>query len=220
MNRIAKILSAVVSVTVALSIAVVMLTSALAAAAPTLSLNLASESGNKVVLEVKLDNGAFGSVDFGVNYNDAKVVKCENIGINIDIAMAGGVQATNPATGLYSAAIATGYDKEGGVVATYTFQVVDGAEITKDDFSLVVSNCTSVDNEALTATVVNKLPAAAPSTEPSTEATEPSTEATEPSTEATEPSTEATEPSTEATEPSTEATEPSTEATEPSTEAT
>ena len=61
MNKIAKILSAVLSVTVALSIAIVMLTSAIAANGPTLSVNLVSQNDSQVVIEVKLDKGSFSA---------------------------------------------------------------------------------------------------------------------------------------------------------------
>ena len=188
MNKIAKILSAVISVTVALTIAVVMLTSAFAAAAPTLSLNVVSETADQVVLEVKLESGKFASIDFGVEYDSAKIAKCSKMTGCMDIAIAGATgdaasQAFNEATCLYSGAIASGYDKEGGVIATYTFDKKAAADISKDDFTLVVSNCTDTDNKSITASVVNKLPAAVITTEPTTEpTTESTTEVIVPST--------------------------------------
>ena len=220
MNKFAKIMSAVISVTVALSIAIVMLTSALAAVGAKFSMNLVEETESKVVIAVKLESGSFAALDFGITANSAKIAKCSKIDINVDIALAGGVQASNPETGLYGCAIDPAFETEGAVIATYTFDKVAGAEITKDDFALEVSNC-STDFE-----VVNNIPVAVAPTEASTEeSTEASTEeSTEASTEeSTEESTEAsTEESTEAsTEESTEAsTEESTEAsTEEATEA-
>ena len=176
MNKIAKILSAVISVTVALTIAVVMLTSAFAAAAPTLSLNVVSETADQVVLEVKLESGKFASIDFGVEYDSAKIAKCSKMTGCMDIAIAGATgdaasQAFNEATCLYSGAIASGYDKEGGVIATYTFDKKAAADISKDDFTLVVSNCTDTDNKSITASVVNKLPAAVVTTVSTTQST-------------------------------------------------
>lgn len=176
MNKIAKILSAVISVTVALTIAVVMLTSAFAAAAPTLSLNVVSETADTVVLEVKLESGKFASIDFGVEYDSAKIAKCSKMTGCMDIAIAGATggdasQAFNEATCLYSGAIASGYDKEGGVIATYTFDKKAAADISKDDFTLVVSNCTDTDNKSITASVVNKLPAAVVTTVSTTQST-------------------------------------------------
>ena len=65
MNKFAKILSTVISVTLALSIAIVMLTSALAAVGAKFSMNLVEETDSKVVVAVKLESGWFAALDFG-----------------------------------------------------------------------------------------------------------------------------------------------------------
>ena len=200
MNKFAKILSTVISVTLALSIAIVMLTSALAAVGAKFSMNLVEETDSKVVVAVKLESGSFAALDFGIAANSAKIKKCEKIDINVDIALAGGVQAQNPATGLYGCAVDPAYDTVGGVIATYTFEKVAGTNISKEDFEMNVTNC-SEDFE-----VVNNIPVYVAPTEPTTESTtEPTTESTTEST--TEPTTEeSTEASTEeSTEAPTEA---------------
>ncbi len=212
MNRFAKILSTVISVTLALSIAIVMLTSALAAVGAKFSINLASETDTQVVIEVKLESGSFEALDFGITANSAKIKKCTKIDFDLDIVINGGVQANNPDTGLFGCAIDAGYDKVGGVVATYTFEKVAGANISKDDFAMNVTNC-SAEFE-----VVNNIPVYVEPTEPSEEPTEPSEEPTEPSEEPSEPSEEPSDPSEEPTEPSEEPTEPSEEPSEPSEE--
>ncbi len=201
MNRIAKILSAVVSVTVALSIAIVMLTSALAATTATLSLNLASETEKEVVIEVKLEKGAFAAIDFGVEFDNARIKSCKAITANLP----GGFAMTNPETGLVSGAATADLSTEGTVIATYTFEKVEGVNVDKADFSLAVSNCMNAAQEVVDAKVVNNIPVYVAPTEPSEEPTEPSEEPTEPSEEPTEPSEEPTEPSEEPTDAPTEA---------------
>ena len=198
MNKFAKIMSTVISVTLALSIAIVMLTSALAAVGAKFSINLASETDSQVVIEVKLESGSFQNIDFGVTGNPAKVKACTKIVPNMTIALEG-AQASNTATGLFGCAIDAGFAEEGGVIATYTFEKVAGTNISKDDFELNVTNC-SAEFE-----VVNNIPVYVEPTEPSEEPTEPSEEPTEPSEEPTEPSEEPTEPSEEPTDAPTEA---------------
>ena len=206
MNRFAKILSTVISVTLALSIAIVMLTSALAAVGAKFSINLKEETDSQVVIEVKLESGSFEALDFGITANSAKIKACKDIKLNVDIALAGGVQASNPDIGLYGCAIDSGYATEGGVITTYTFEKVAGANISKDDFAMNVTNC-SAEFE-----VVNNIPVYVEPTEPSEEPTEPSEEPTEPSEEPSEPSEEPSAPSEEPTEPSEEPTDAPTEA--------
>ena len=203
MNKIVKSLAAVLAVAMVFS----MMTFAFAAVGARFSMNLVEETDSQVVIAVKLESGSFTTLDFGIEANPAKVAKCSKIDINVDIALAGGVQASNPETGLYGCAIYPAFETEGAVITTYTFEKVAGAEITKDDFAMEVSNC-STDFE-----VVNNIPVAVAPTE---ESTEESTEATTEDT--TEAPTEApTEESTEAsTEESTEA--PTEESTEASTE--
>ncbi len=129
-----------------------------AAGNPKFSLNYADETATQVVLEVKLESGSFGAVDFGVTYNSAKVKKCTRIAVSTDIALAGGVQQGYAQTGLYSAAIEPAYDKAGSVIATYTFEKVPGKYVTKDDFALKVSNCDDANGNKADYSVVNNLP--------------------------------------------------------------
>ena len=140
---------------------------------PIFSLNLADETATQVVLTVKLDSGSFNVFEFGITYNLAKVKKCTKIVGNTDIALEGTQQYYAP-TGLYSAAVKPAYDKAGGVIATYTFEKVPGKYITKDDFSLKISNCED-DVGPVTAGVRNNLPSV-PANETPTNPSEPSTE--------------------------------------------
>lgn len=246
MNKVAKILSLVLSATLALSVAVVMIVSSFAATVPEFSLNVSEETNDYVIVSVKLDKGAFKNLDLQVKTeNTKKIGSCAYIlssdsfdAFNKKLQVEGGsaVAVGYAATQKFGAACTSAFNKTGDDVAVFKFNKKTADKITNEDLTLVVTSCSDAEGTAVTAKAVNNLPAPAttepssepttkpttkPTTEPSTKpTTEPTTEATEPSTEATEPSTEATEPSTEATEPSTEATEPSTEATEPSTEAT
>ena len=205
MNKVAKILSSVISVTVALSLALVMLTSALAATTTTFAVNVASETDDKIVISVDLVDGGFQSIDFEVKYNAEKISGCSAAEAVTTAFTLFVNNATCKASGMYldSKDFEKLFDTE-GAIATFTFDKIDGADIGPDDITVEFEVCGTT-AEQFDVVIKNNIPEIEVPTEPSTEATEPSTEATEPSTEATEPSTEATEPSTEATEPSTEA---------------
>ncbi|MBO5420910.1 MAG: leucine-rich repeat protein [Clostridia bacterium] len=141
-----------------------------AAGSAVFSLNLSSETDNKVVLTVKLDSGSFAAVDFGVSYNSSKVKSCSNISASLP----GGFAMTNPDTGLVSGASVDNVSA-GTTIATYTFDKVPGKYVTKDDFSLKVTNCDAADTSKVSVSVKNNLPsvAANETTKPTT--TKPTT---------------------------------------------
>ena len=119
MNKFAKILSAVISVTVALSIALVMLTSALAADKTVFAMNKVSETANEVVIEVKLESGAFAAIDFGIEFDEDVIVKCTEITANLP----GGFAMSNPATDAVKAAL--GADAKSATRGAFAYTVAD-----------------------------------------------------------------------------------------------
>ena len=83
MNKIAKILSAVLSVTLVIGVTVAMLVSAFAASAPKFSVNVVSESKDEVKVAFTLVDGSFTAIDFRVNASDwDKTAK--NTGLTLD----------------------------------------------------------------------------------------------------------------------------------------
>lgn len=119
------------------------------------SLNKVSETADKVVIEVKLESGGFAAVDFGIEYNEDVIVKCTEI----TAILSGGFAVSNPATGLYSAFVETGFKQTGAVIATYTFEKVAGATVFNEDIAMLIDCCTSVDNQSIQTVVINNIPA-------------------------------------------------------------
>ncbi|MBQ7043094.1 MAG: LPXTG cell wall anchor domain-containing protein [Clostridia bacterium] len=218
MNKVAKILSAVISVTVALSMALVMLTSALAAQTTTFALNVVSENDDQIVVSVDLVDGGFQSIDFEVKYNAEKIEKCSSAVASTDAFTLFVNAATCKASGMYLDKV--DYDKlfdVKGAVATFTFDKVDGAEIGPDDITVEFEVCGTVADQ-FEVVINNNIPEIEVPSEPSEEPSEPSEEPSEPSEEPSEPSEEPSEPSEEPSEPSEEPSEPSEEPSEPSEE--
>ena len=219
MNKVAKILSAVISVTVALSMALVMLTSALAAQTTTFALNVVSENDDQIVVSVDLVDGGFQAIGFAFEVNSEKIS-----------GSSAATAATAPSLMLFaeastlsvSGAYLDASDPEKlyeikGAVATFTFDKVDGAEIGPDDITVVFDVCGTVADK-FEVVINNNIPEIEEPSEPSEEPSEPSEEPSEPSEEPSEPSEEPSEPSEEPSEPSEEPSEPSEEPSEPSEE--
>ncbi len=219
MNKVAKILSAVISVTVALSMALVMLTSALAAQTTTFALNVVSETDDQIVVSVDIVDGGFQSIDFIMKVNYEKISGCSKA----EAAAAPYLLLTAEAStlGVSGAYLnSNDYDKlydVKGAVATFTFDKVDGAEIGPDDITVEFEVCGTVADQ-FEVVINNNIPEIEVPSEPSEEPSEPSEEPSEPSEEPSEPSEEPSEPSEEPSEPSEEPSEPSEEPSEPSEE--
>ena len=166
MNRLAKVLSVVLSAAIVLSVTAVLLISAFAADVPTFSLNVKSETDSEVVVTVNLDSGEFKAIDLALQANSA-ISGCKNAGISSavkdfrnDSEERGNVMssASNKDTMKFSMATVEAYKTVGSVVE-FTLSKAAAAKITKDDVSLVVTSCV-VDKDAVKANVVNNLPAA------------------------------------------------------------
>ena len=247
MNKIAKILSAVLSVTLVIGVTVAMLVSAFAASAPKFSVNVVSESKDEVKIAFTLVDGSFSAIDFQVNASDwNNSTKSTGLTLkSIERAQAykdfydkhandsiPPMLTTNFKNGKVGYVSLAPYDAKGDMVI-FTFEKTKSAKekIVASDIVVTVSSCTA-DNKEVTASVTNKIPAEVvtkpttkPTTKPSTEpSTQPTTQpTTKPTTQpTTKPTTQpSTEPSTQpSTEPSTQpSTEPSTQpSTQPSTE--
>ena len=118
------------------------------------SLNAVSETDITFVLSVKFERGEFSALDFGVEHNSSKVVRCTDIKT---VEGNGFLCVSNEESGLVSMAVPTGWSDTKIVLATYTYEKVSGARIDKNDFSLVIDSCTSYENEALETEVQNNL---------------------------------------------------------------
>ncbi|HAX83596.1 MAG TPA: hypothetical protein DCY15_03695, partial [Ruminococcaceae bacterium] len=70
MNKMAKIISVVLSVALVIGVTVAMLVSAFAASTPKFSLNLVEETKSTVTISINLESGSFNNVDFQVNAKD------------------------------------------------------------------------------------------------------------------------------------------------------
>ncbi len=227
MNKIAKILSVVLSATLALSVAVVMLVSALAADAPTLSLVVKDETDSTVTLAVKLDKGGFNALDLTVKPVGENIGKCTSAKENMDFLMflmidakavdgGTGTSTAYAETGKFSTATTVAYAKEGTTIIEYTFDKNTADKVTKDDFSFTITNCV-IDETQVSAKAENKLPAAEKPVDPTTE--KPTDATTEKPTELPEEPTKAPEEPTKAPEEPTKAPEEPTVAPEEPTKA-
>ena len=198
MNKIAKILSVVLSVSLVIGVTVAMLVSAFAANAPKFSVDLVKESATEVSVSLSLVDEGFQNFDAQITAAEGltltAIEKSEAFG-NFIVNSSGALASQNLTTGKISLATVDAY-KVKGAIFTFTFTKSADKDVTKDDISVTFFTCSNSNGEEITATVVNNLP------EPATEApTEKPTEApTEKPTEApTEKPTEApTEKPTEA----------------------
>ena len=209
MNKMAKIISVVLSVALVIGVTVAMLVSAFAASTPKFSLNLVEETKSTVTISINLESGSFNNVDFQVNAKDwnsgNKTTGLTLTEINFGQAYKDFQQTTgssdpimpmtNISNGKVSVISIRAYD-EVGAMFLFTFSKASDKDVSPSDFF--------VDGVE----AVNKIPAPVVPTKPTTEPTKPTTEPTKPTTEPTKPTTEPTKPTTEPTEPSTDPTEP------------
>ncbi len=209
MNKMAKIISVVLSVALVIGVTVAMLVSAFAASTPKFSLNLVEETKSTVTISINLESGSFNNVDFQVNAKDwnsgNKTTGLTLTEINFGQAYKDFQQTTgssdpimpmtNISNGKVSVISIRAYD-EVGAMFLFTFSKASDKDVSPSDFF--------VDGVE----AVNKIPAPVVPTKPTTEPTKPTTEPTKPTTEPTKPTTEPTKPTTEPTKPTTEPTDP------------
>ena len=195
MNKMAKIISVVLSVALVIGVTVAMLVSAFAASTPKFSLNLVEETKSTVTISINLESGSFNNVDFQVNAKDwnsgNKTTGLTLTEINFGQAYKDFQQTTgssdpimpmtNISNGKVSVISIRAYD-EVGAMFLFTFSKASDKDVSPSDFF--------VDGVE----AVNKIPAPVVPTKPTTEPTKPTTEPTKPTTEPTEPSTDPTEP--------------------------
>ena len=169
MNKIAKILSAVLSVTLVIGVTVAMLVSAFAASAPKFSVNVVSESKDEVKVAFTLVDGSFTAIDFRVNASDwDKTAK--NTGLTLDSIEKSQaykdfandqevdpIYASNKKNGKVSFASVNAYDAKGDVFI-FTFKKTSSAKekIVASDIVATIESCTGADNKDVTASVTNK----------------------------------------------------------------
>lgn len=188
MNKIAKILSAVLSVTLVIGVTVAMLVSAFAASAPKFSVNVVSESKDEVKIAFTLVDGSFSAIDFQVNASDwNNSTKSTGLTLkSIERAQAykdfydkhandsiPPMLTTNFKNGKVGYVSLAPYDAKGDMVI-FTFEKTKSAKekIVASDIVVTVSSCTA-DNKEVTASVTNKIPAEVvtkPSTQPTSKA--------------------------------------------------
>ncbi len=118
------------------------------------SLNAVSETDTEFVICVKLEEGGFSSLDFGITHNETKFKECTKI---VTIVADGFVAISNDRTGLFSGACATGWSEKGSVIATYTYAKVPGTRVDKNDLSVDIYNCIAFDHSPVETEVINKL---------------------------------------------------------------
>ena len=188
MNKIAKILSAVLSVTLVIGVTVAMLVSAFAASAPKFSVNVVSESKDEVKIAFTLVDGSFSAIDFQVNASDwNNSTKSTGLTLkSIERAQAykdfydkhandsiPPMLTTNFKNGKVGYVSLAPYDAKGDMVI-FTFEKTKSAKekIVASDIVVTVSSCTA-DNKEVTASVTNKIPAEVvtkPTTKPTSKA--------------------------------------------------
>ena len=175
MNKIAKILSAVLSVTLVIGVTVAMLVSAFAASAPKFSVNVISETKSEVKVAFSLVDGSFTAIDFNVNASDwDKTAK--NTGLTLDSIEkaqaykdfysahenddAPPIMATNNKNGKVSYTSIAPYDAKGQMLI-FTFKKTSSAKekIVASDIVATVTSCTGADNKEVTASITNNIPA-------------------------------------------------------------
>lgn len=118
------------------------------------SLNAVSETDTEFVVCLKLEDGAFSSLDFGIIHNKSKFEECTKI---VTIIADGFVAISNDRTGLFSGACATGWSEKGSVIATYTYKKVNGTKADKNDLTVDIYNCISFEHTPVETEVINKL---------------------------------------------------------------
>lgn len=204
MNKIAKIISVVLSVSLVIGVSVAMLVSAFAAGTPKFSISVASETDSEVVLELSLDEGSLNAFDVQVNAKDWNSTDARTTGLTLTgIKRVGSflafftpsddgdesaapMFASKKETGKVSFACVGTYEATGAML-TFTFSKTNADKVAPSDFIAVVSSCTDGEGNTITdASVTNNIPVPEKPvvSEPSSEdVSEPSSEATEPSSE-------------------------------------
>jgi len=139
MNKIAKILSVVLSASIALTVAVVTLVSALAADTPVFSLTKVSEDDTTYVVSVNLESGKFNNCCFEIKTSD-NLTKCTKIekGTVLKTAMLdmeNVVPASNAETAKATIASVEALDGKGSYFV-FTFEKKAGAKIGAADFTI------------------------------------------------------------------------------------
>ena len=206
MNKIAKILSAVLSVTLVIGVTVAMLVSAFAASAPKFSVNVVSESKDEVKVAFSLVDGSFSALDLLLNSSDwNKESKTTGLTLaSIEKAQAykdfytahenddaPPMMATNYKTGKVSYTSIAPYDAKGQMLI-FTFKKTSSAKekIVASDIVATVTSCTGADNKEVTASVTNNIPAEVVTTNPTTTTTTKKADVIIPTTEITTTTTE------------------------------
>lgn len=182
MNKIAKIISVVLSVALVIGVSTAMLVSAFAAAAPQFSLTVVSETDDTVVVGFCLDEGSITALDATITAKRSDLVAVKD-GYTVSsnytnyaiACMTSGKQspiiATNYLTGSVSFTNVVPYDTV-GTFCEYTFTKGSSAKVCADDFTAVVTSCNDGDTASVSNVVVtNKLPVV----EKPTSSTKPST---------------------------------------------
>ncbi len=171
MNKIAKIMSVVLSVTLVIGVTVAMLVSAFAATAPKFSVKVLSEDEKEVKVAFVLEDGSFTAIDFQVNASDwssadkstgLTLSSIKKSDIYKDFADAQDVEpifAANPDNGKVSVASTNPYDAKGEIFI-FTLKKTDSAKknIVSSDIVAEIFSCMDADNSATTASVANNIP--------------------------------------------------------------
>jgi hypothetical protein len=182
MNKIAKILSVVLSVSLVIGVTVAMLVSAFAVTAPKFSLSVVEETKDSVKLALSLESGSITS--FGVNVKAADwnspnkttgltIKSVERGQAYRDFSVAHENDKVPPllvtnSDGGYGAAsfASTAAYAENGVMLYFTFAKGNSAKAKIDSSDIVVEfdGVVDGDNNAVTPTLDNKIPAPATTT--------------------------------------------------------
>lgn len=181
MNKIAKILSVVLSVSLVVGVTVAMLVSAFAANAPTFSLGKVSENDKEVVISVSLDEGSASNFDFQLTAKEGYTLTSidRSQAFKNFIADSTAAFTANPKNGKVGGSFVPACNVN-GVLLTFTFTKASAKEAAPSDFSIVFETCGNDKGEKVTPKIVNNIPE--PATEKPTEA--PTEKPTEKPTEA------------------------------------
>lgn len=191
MNKIAKIISVVLSVALVIGVSTAMLVSAFAAAAPKFSLTVVSETDDTVVVGFCLDEGSITALDATITAKRSDLVAVKD-GYTVSsnytnyaiACMTSGKQspiiATNYLTGSVSFTNVVPYDTV-GTFCEYTFTKGSSAKVCADDFTAVVTSCNDGDTASVSNVVVtNKLPVVEKPTSSTTTTTKTTATTTKP----------------------------------------
>ena len=173
MNKIAKIISVVLSVSLVIGVSVAMLVSAFAATAPKFSIDVAEQSDSKVVVSLSLDEGSVTAFDIQVNAKDwSETTKTTGLTLT-EIKRSDNIRAYNAAheddevppvfaigkeQGKVSFAGLEAYNTV-GVMFTFTFSKAKANDVEPSDFLAVVNSCSDESKTPVDASITNKIPA-------------------------------------------------------------